>query len=122
MGFTGALATSLRHAVSFSGRASRHEFWCFTAFYLWLWLVGFAFALSFPLLALVFLLTGLTAVLPLVSVTVRRLHDVNRSALWLLLALVPLVGSYALSVFLLLPGSDGPNAYGPEPSSDLAMA
>ena len=122
MGFTGALVTCLRRAITFSGRASRREFWCFTVFYLWLWLVGFAFLFSVPLLALAFLLMGFSAVLPLVAVTVRRLHDVNRSALWLLLALVPFVGSYAVSIFLLLPGSGGPNAYGPEPQDDLAVA
>ena len=119
MSLTECITTSILRAATFSGRANRREFWCFTAFYVWLWLVGFAFALSVPLLALVFLMLGFAAVLPLVSVTVRRLHDVNRSALWLLLGVVPFIGSYALSVLLMLPGSAGPNAYGPEPEAEV---
>ena len=122
MTFTGAIVTSIRRSATFSGRASRAEFWSFLAFYFWLWFLILALLMSVPLLAPVYLLVGLASVLPMLSVTVRRLHDVNRSALWLLLALVPVVGSYALSVMLVLPGSDGPNAYGLAADADLVLA
>lgn len=122
MSFTAALVTSLQQSTTFSGRASRHEFWCFMAFYCWLWFLMLALVFSAPLLTPIFMLTGLTAVLPMLSVTVRRLHDVNRSALWLLLSIVPVVGSYALSLMLVLPGTRGANEYGPEPMPALAVA
>ena len=122
MSFTGALVTSLRRAATFSGRASRWEFWCFMAFYVWLWLLILVLLFSIPVLAPVFMLAGLSAVLPMLSVTVRRLHDLGRSAWWLLLSLVPLVGSYALSVMLVLPGSPAENHYGPAPTAEPAMA
>ena len=122
MTFTGTIALCIQRAATFSGRASRREFWCFLAFYMWLWFLILALLLSVPMLAPVYMLIGLFSVLPMLSVTVRRLHDVNRSALWLLLAVVPMVGSYALSLMLVLPGSDGPNAYGAVPESDLVLA
>ena len=122
MTFTGAVVMCLQRSATFSGRASRGEFWSFLAFYLWLWFLILALMLSVPLLAPVYLLVGLSSVLPMLSVTVRRLHDVNRSALWLLLALVPVIGSYALSLMLVLPGSKGPNDYGLAADADVVLA
>lgn len=122
MTFTGAVMTSIQRSATFSGRASRREFWCFMAFYLWLWFLILALLLSVPLLAPVYLLVGLAAVLPMLSVTVRRLHDVNRSALWLLLAFIPVIGSYALSMMLVLPGSEGANDYGVVADADVVFA
>lgn len=122
MSFTGALATSLSQPLTLSGRASRHEFWCFFLFYMWVWFLMLALLVCAPMMAPVFFLIGLSAVLPMFSVTVRRLHDIDRSAYWMLLSFVPLLGSYALSWMLTLPGDAEPNAYGPPPGSELALA
>ena len=122
MTFTGAVVTGIKRSTTFSGRASRAEFWSFLAFYLWLWFIILALLLSVPLLAPAYMLVGLASILPMLSVTVRRLHDVNRSALWLLVAFVPVIGSYALSVMLVLPGSDGANAYGTVAAPDVVFA
>lgn len=122
MTVTGAVVTSIQRSATFSGRASRGEFWSFMAFYLWLWFLILALLVAVPMLAPAYLLVGVASVLPMLSVTVRRLHDVNRSALWLLLALLPLIGSYALSLMLVLPGSDGPNDYGVTDDADVVFA
>lgn len=47
--------------------------------------------------------------------TVRRLHDTDREGWWYLLAFVPF-GSIVLLVFTILPGTPGPNRYGPVPT------
>ena len=122
MTITGAVVTSIQRSTMFSGRASRGEFWSFLAFYFWLWFLILALLFAVPMLAPAYMLVGLASILPMLAVTVRRLHDVNRSALWLLLAFVPVVGSYALSVMLVLPGSDGPNAYGVTAEPDVVFA
>lgn len=116
MSFTGALGKSLTNPATFKGRASRHEFICFFIFYMWIWLLMLALLVSVPVMAPVFFLIALTSVLPMLSVTVRRLHDIDRSAYWILLSFVPIVGSYALSVMLVWPGTPGHNTYGPEPA------
>lgn len=86
------------------------------------------FAMFGPLfwlgLALV-MLWGLFVFIPSLAVTVRRLHDRDMSGWWyggpLLASFVPLVGVLALPVFLFvfvmmfLPGTPGPNRYGPDP-------
>jgi uncharacterized membrane protein YhaH (DUF805 family) len=50
--------------------------------------------------------------LPTATVMVRRLHDMNRSGQWLLIALVPVLGVVVLLVLALMPGTSGPNRYG----------
>ncbi|HFF3761905.1 DUF805 domain-containing protein [Stenotrophomonas forensis] len=110
----------LTRYAQFSGRASRSEFW---------WFQLFIVILSLPLYVLSFIAgytqsgtlalvsTGLSVVMwlavivPLIAVTVRRLHDTDRSGWWYLLMLVPVVGLVVL-VFLLLPGTPGENRFG----------
>jgi len=81
-------------------------------------------------LALV-MLWGLFVFIPSMAVTVRRLHDRDMSGWWyggaLIASFVPLVNVLALPVFLFvfvmmfLPGTPGPNRYGPDPK-DPAQA
>lgn len=63
-----------------------------------------------PLLAL---LVGLPAVLVWLVSAVKRLHDLGRSAWWLLLYLVPAINVALLLWQLLARGRDEPNVYGP---------
>ena len=66
--------------------------------------------------------TVLTLV-PSISSTVTRLHDQDRSAAWLLLALIPLLGWVALLVLCgAVEGTRGPNKYGPPPAGQQPMA
>lgn len=53
---------------------------------------------------------------PQLALTVRRLHDSDKSGWWYLLSLVPFGGLVVL-VFTLLPGTPGPNRYGPPVTS-----
>jgi uncharacterized membrane protein YhaH (DUF805 family) len=46
---------------------------------------------------------------------IRRLHDTDHSAWWLLIPLVPVVGSVVLFIFLTSAGTPGLNRYGADP-------
>jgi len=73
---------------------------------------------------LVFLACGayaLAALIPCLSVSVRRLHDTNKSGWWLLLCLIPL-GGLVILVFCCIEGDPGPNQYGPSPKLLAAAA
>ena len=120
MSFTGALSASLSQSLTFNGRASRHEFWCFFIFYMWVWILMLVLLVAEPMMAPLFFLIGLSAILPMFSVSVRRLHDIDRSAYWMLISFVPVIGSYALSWMMTCPGTKGENRYGPEPVPHLA--
>jgi uncharacterized membrane protein YhaH (DUF805 family) len=54
------------------------------------------------------------------SVAVRRFHDRNKSGWWVLIVLVPVIGSlWFLIECGFLRGTAGPNSYGPDPLSAL---
>jgi len=57
----------------------------------------------------------LAMLVPWLAVTVRRLHDTDRSGWWLLILFVPLIGQIILFVFLVTGGTRGPNRFGPDP-------
>ncbi|HEY5833931.1 DUF805 domain-containing protein [Streptomyces sp.] len=46
------------------------------------------------------LLYGLAVLLPSIAVSVRRLHDTDRSGWWVLIALIPIAGTITLFIFL----------------------
>ncbi|PDT04970.1 DUF805 domain-containing protein [Rhizobium chutanense] len=132
MGFTEAVRTVLMQKyATFSGRASRSEYWWFMLFCL---LVLFVFgvlagglimsgsATPVEALAVIGGLFILTILLPLISLQVRRFHDRNISGWWYLalivLGMVPTIGSVsglAITALSVLRGTDGPNRFGPDP-------
>jgi uncharacterized membrane protein YhaH (DUF805 family) len=115
------IRTLKRYAV-FSGRASRAEYWMFTLVNFMV-MIGVAFieAALRDLLgldtdsSLVFYVYVLGVLLPTLGVSVRRLHDADRSGWWMLLGLGPVLGALALVVFFVMDGTPGPNRFGPEP-------
>ena len=104
----------------FNGRASRKEFWAVMLFSV---LISFALQLLYTLgfaisdnlgllLALPFVIFSLGMVIPQLAVSVRRLHDTDKSGWWLLLGLIPIFGTIALIVLFSLASSEGDNRFG----------
>jgi uncharacterized membrane protein YhaH (DUF805 family) len=113
--------------AEFGGRSRRKEYWMFTLF-------NMAIAIVLTILSLVFRESGiaiifsgisfiyfLAAFIPGLAVTVRRLHDSGKSAWWLLIALVPIIG-LAIIVLLALDSEPAANQYGPNPKLGLQAA
>lgn len=162
----------LKRYAEFSGRSRRQEFWMFMLLQFLIWMVaviammmmGFGvlsmggvnpdgtprlggvaglFA-SMGIFFLIFGLIWLALFIPTIAVSVRRLHDTDRTGFWLLLppaiyvgaiavmlggaanqsdttaaiaivlSLLQWVASIVLLVFYCLPGTNGPNTYGPD--------
>ena len=55
--------------------------------------------------------------LPLIALSIRRLHDTDRSGWWFLINFVPLIGGLVFFVFTLLEGTRGDNRFGPDPKA-----
>ena len=91
------------HYATFSGRAGRVEFWNFVLFYVLLAIVVGAIAgmLRLPVLAYIW---SVALLIPSLAVTVRRLHDINRSGWWVLITLVPVIGWVVLLIFMVTKG------------------
>ncbi len=137
--------------ATFSGRARRREYWLF---FLFTCIVNVAInALSLAVkdstpftivVSIISIVWGLFIIIPSIAITVRRLHDTNRSGWWYLLSLAAacllcasillfvtnndgptaivslllgIVGYITFFVFLVLPGTKGENDYGPDPKA-----
>ena len=133
MGPQEALRRALAGYATFEGRSRRSEYWWFSLVHGAA--VGVPTTFGWALLVLGLLLRGdagwalvgvgavvagagylmaLALVVPYYAVSARRLHDTGRSALWLLLVLVP-YASVALLGFALEDGRPGPNQPVPTP-------
>lgn len=58
---------------------------------------------------------GLATLIPMISLAVRRLHDIEKSGWWYLLNCIPCIGSIILIVFFCKEGTAGSNRYGDDP-------
>lgn len=113
----------LKNYVGFDGRARRKEYWMFTLFNVIVSIVlaiidGMGGFMTESGIGMLGLLYTLAVLLPSIAVSVRRLHDIDKSGWWLLLILVPLIGVIVLLVFAVLEGTRGANRFGPDPKSD----
>jgi uncharacterized membrane protein YhaH (DUF805 family) len=118
----------LRNYAGFSGRARRMEYWMFTLINV---LISIGLAIVDVMTGMASPVTGLGVLsciyalavfVPSLAVSVRRLHDTDRSGWWLLIAFIPLIGAIVLLVFMLLDGTPGDNKYGPSPKAVMAAA
>jgi uncharacterized membrane protein YhaH (DUF805 family) len=118
MTFIQAIKSCFRQYVGFSGRASRSEYWywilfCFLAGIVTSTLDNILFDIdphSHKLGPISFIFE-LATFLPGVAVGFRRLHDVNRSAWWSLIALTIIGIIFPLFIWNIRKGTDGPNRF-----------
>jgi uncharacterized membrane protein YhaH (DUF805 family) len=120
MNFIEAVSSGLQNYVNFSGRAIRSEYWYWVLFVIILcgvfgaideWLYpGFQMGpFSWVNLAVV-----LASILPSLAVSVRRLHDIDRTGWWILIGVTG-IGTIVLIYWACLRGTLGPNRFGPDP-------
>jgi uncharacterized membrane protein YhaH (DUF805 family) len=97
--------------------------------------------LGMGIVGILLLMTWLLLLIPSIAVGVRRLHDVDRSGWWLMLgygpwilsillalaqsadvaailSIVSNIGFLVLLVFAVMPGTRGPNRFGPDPKGE----
>jgi uncharacterized membrane protein YhaH (DUF805 family) len=136
-----AYLAAMRNCATFSGRASRKEYWLFALFALVIVIVCFIIdpmlgvyvlpevfntstsaevngtvlaAQSHDGIGILTAIAYLIHIIPGFAVAVRRLHDVNKSAWLILIGIIPLVNFYILFL-LLTQGTPGINRFGPTP-------
>ena len=104
----------------FKGRANRSEFWYFTLFYFIFLTITYFLDVSFlgwdPMdptsIGVLSTAYYLVTLIPSFSVTIRRLHDINKSGWNLLWMLIPLLGAVYIIILNILKSTDGDNKYG----------
>jgi uncharacterized membrane protein YhaH (DUF805 family) len=118
MDFGQAVTTGFRKYVTFEGRASRSEYWYWVLFNVIVSVItAIIDAFVFPGskdISPINTIAMLALFLPSLAVLARRLHDIDRTAWWILLVLT-LIGSFVLLYWACVKGTDGPNRFGPDP-------
>lgn len=112
----------LKRAFDFSGRSRRKEYWMYMLFYFIIVVILSIFENIFGLvlndeIGVLTGLLGLILIIPSLSVLFRRLHDTGRSAWWILIGLIPLIGAIVLFIFTVLDSEPGLNKFGPNPKN-----
>ena len=134
MSFGKAIETFFKRYFDFQGRSSRSEFW-------WFFLLDRLIKISVGYSEFIFLLMlwDIATIVGFISLTIRRLHDLNRSGFWLLIPFLPIIlgeimyleiqisqSSYILEIIVLIPwiillvyfifpGTKGLNKFGANP-------
>ncbi len=103
--FGEAIKSGFRNMFKFTGRASRTEFWYFILFYtLVFYTLGILVSFLTPFVMLksqhpitpqagliIVSIIAFILIIPLISITVRRLHDSERKGAWVLSYLLPMI-------------------------------
>ena len=117
MSFVEAISSCFRNYASFSDRAVRSEYWYWYLFAAIVLIVFGAIDKSlYPGLAMgpfsyVSMAVGLALILPSLAVSVRRLHDIDRTGWWVLIG-PTFIGTLVLIYWACLPGTSGSNRFG----------
>jgi len=104
MNFGQAISTCLSNYATFSGRASRSEFWWFFLFQILVSIAASMVSEKFGSLI------NLGLLLPALAVGARRLHDIGRSGWWQLL-MISGIGFFVLIYWWVQPTADGASSY-----------
>lgn len=105
----------LKDYAVFTGRARRTEYWMFTLINFIICMVLFAIEAVIGTLGIITMLYGLAVLIPGLAVSIRRLHDTDRSGWWLLVGFIPVVGGLILLVLMVLDSTPGENRFGHNP-------
>lgn len=119
--FTYFIETFTKNYANFKGRARRKEYWGFTLFYALIFAILGAFAFT-GIGVILFLVVFVVTLPPSISLTVRRLHDINLSGwftLYMLIMLIPVIGE-AIAIIIsivigVVQGSAESNKFGENP-------
>ena len=114
-----SIKTCFRKFFVFEGRACRAEFWGMAFWMIFLWVSQAIFHVDFNIFHgsisifffWLFVLAALVFMIPFITCTCRRLHDVGKPAAYIFIVLIPIVGLILL-IIALASKSDEANNYG----------
>lgn len=121
LSFTDAVRQVFNKYATFKGRARRSEYWWFVLFYCLVLIAAalldnlFDITFEYAFYGAIYCLAALVLFLPNLAVTVRRLHDINKSGWNILWGIIPLIGSILLIVWCCQDSDLEANKYGESP-------
>lgn len=118
---------AFKNYAKFNGRSNRPEYWYFVLFHIIFAIAAIVIDMSMGIglggtpYGVLYLLYVLATFIPGLAVSVRRLHDIDKSGWWILISLIPFIGSIWLIVLMASDGTKGPNKYGPDPRNPVTF-
>ena len=106
---TNSVISCFNKYFDFETRSSRKEFWYWQLFRILMFL-SITFIESLGLSGILFI-SNFIFLIPEIAVSIRRLHDINKSGWWILLT-ITIIGIIPLTYFYCIKGDDGVNDYG----------
>ncbi len=115
MTLTDAYLSMWKNAFTFDGRALRSEYWyAYLCNAIVLMILSVLIAI-FDAFAILSTLYELAVIIPLLSLSIRRLHDISKSGWYWFIGCIPLVGWIIMLIWFCTDSTPGPNQYGPNP-------
>jgi len=112
--------------ADFNGRARRKEYWMYILFYaigfMILYVIDMILAFVVGIPPILSGLYGLAVLVPTLAISVRRLHDIDKPWVWILISLVPLIGGIWYLILTVQEGTRGDNQFGPDPKAGEVAA
>lgn len=104
--------------AQFKGRANRAEFWQYVLVY---FVISVAFSLLMSLFGgvnalrmifmILYVIVMLALLVPSLAVSVRRMHDIGKSGGWVLINLIPFIGSIWFLILAIKESDPGTNPF-----------
>lgn len=120
IGFVDAIKKFYANYATFTGRATRAEYWWVALYLFIIYIIPYCFV-YFPIIlgnepstfwTVILAVICLVNIVPCLAISWRRLHDAGKSGAWYFISFVPLIGGIWLLVLLLQPSQPFPNKYG----------
>lgn len=114
-----AVKSGFDHFFDWKGRASRPAFW-------WLYLANVIAVVIAGIIDEIigtnffYIIAALAFFFPVLSATIRRLHDTGKSGWWWWIQIIPIIGFIVILVFMLTKSDEGNNEYGPNPKGGVS--
>ena len=127
VGFGQAIKMGFKNYATFNGRSRRSEFWFFHLLHFF---VSFGISLIRVLVTIIVqddnnsianIFNGLIGIynlvvlIPNIALAVRRFHDIGKSGYYVLLGLIPIVGTIIVMYYSCIDSEVNSNEYGPSP-------
>ena len=109
---------ALKNYVTFTGRATRQQYWMYILFYIVFYFVAVMIDINLgqfdkeKMAGFISTIYTFGLLLPTIAILARRLHDIGRSSWWILLIIIPVLGSLVILIFTLIDSQKGENEYG----------
>ena len=111
----------LKKYAVFSGRACRKEYWMFI-------LINAVVVMGISAIdhiagtkGTIGTLYGFALIVPILAVTVRRLHDVGKNGYWYFICIIPVIGSIWLLMLLCKDSEEGSNRFGENVKKNIVI-